>query len=143
MASVSLPVLIDDVAQHTAASPLDRIEAALSVSEELQSTADELVAHFVMQGRQQGCSWTEIGARLGVSKQAARQRFARQRCHISAPRSRRRRGKKADQRCSFCGKSGADGVELVAGPGVWICAACVHLADEIIAERAAERRVDG
>jgi len=67
MASVPLPVLIDDVAQHTAGSPLDRIEAALSVSEELQSTADELVAHFVMQGRQQGCSWTEIGARLGVS----------------------------------------------------------------------------
>jgi ClpX C4-type zinc finger protein len=54
--------------------------------------------------------------------------------YISPARQRRRRGKKDDQGCSFCGKS-ASGVQLVAGPGVWICAPCIDLASEIVAER--------
>ena len=56
-------------------------------------------------------------------------------CYISPPR-RRRRGKTRDQHCSFCGKSGESSAEMVAGPGVWICADCVALAGEILAERA-------
>ena len=44
--------------------------------EELASRGDELIGRFVAEARDAGCSWTEIGARLGVSKQAARQRFA-------------------------------------------------------------------
>ncbi|HEX6933872.1 MAG TPA: Clp protease N-terminal domain-containing protein [Streptosporangiaceae bacterium] len=75
MNAVNLQALIADVARRAAGSPLDRIEAALAVSEELQSGADDLVGHFVTEARQAGCSWTEIGERLGVSKQAARQRF--------------------------------------------------------------------
>src|SRR5262245_29646641 len=45
------------------------------VGEELASCADELIGQFVEEARRAGCSWTEIGQRIGVSKQAARERF--------------------------------------------------------------------
>ncbi len=38
------------------------------------------------------------------------------------------------RRCSFCGKSEDEGAILVAGPGVFICDACIKLADAIIEE---------
>jgi ClpX C4-type zinc finger/Clp amino terminal domain, pathogenicity island component len=280
MAVLSLPDLVRAVRQRAGEDPLDRVEAALRIGEELASGADDLIGQFVTEARDAGCSWTQIGARIGVSKQAARQRFtappaparlagleqqprlvaclaaavreaaadgaaeigthhqllglyeegvaatileklgiradevrraaramfpgggepgehpppesaeARQavegaealarragldyigpahllgalaldqgsrarrvlghlgasipaikkelECYISPgkPRRRRGRGKTADQRCSFCGKIAASGVGLVAGPGVWICAECVDLAGEILAERA-------
>ncbi len=75
MDGIDLPLLIAEVRRRAAGSPLDEIEAALAVSDELQAGADDLVGHFVTQARHAGCSWTEIGQRLGVSKQAARQRF--------------------------------------------------------------------
>jgi len=276
MTVVDLPALVEVVGQRAASSPLNRIEAAVAVSAELVSGADDLVGFFVAEARKSGCSWTEIGQQIGVSKQAARQRFARQlvdeaaelterprllacreaagrearaegasevgthhqliglfeegaaaaimerlgirvelvrqaarelfpaagqpdafrppesaeardalagaaslarraglcwvgtehllgalvldpgsrarrvlirldasipalkkelECYISPSRQRRRRGKIADQKCSFCGKSRSTGVQLVAGPGVWICAPCINLAGEIVTER--------
>ena len=39
-----------------------------------------------------------------------------------------------DRHCSFCGKSEAEVVKLVAGPGVFICDQCVELCERIIAE---------
>lgn len=77
MDTVDLRALIGEVGRRADGSPLDQIEAALAASDELQSRADDLVGHFVTHARQAGCSWTEIGQRLGVSKQAARQRFTR------------------------------------------------------------------
>ncbi len=77
MAIIDMPALIAAVGQRAAGSPLNRIEAALALSAELESGADELVGHFVAEARQAGCSWTEIGQQIGVSKQAARQRFMR------------------------------------------------------------------
>jgi len=74
--AVSVPALADAVRRRAAGSPLDRVEAALAVGEELTSGADELIGLFVDEARRAGCSWTEIGQRIGVSKQAARQRFA-------------------------------------------------------------------
>ena len=278
-AYVDVHALTSAVEQHVTGSPLDRIEAALSLGNELTVGADELIGHFVAGARQAGCSWTDIGERIGVSKQAARQRFtplpgvapsalpvrqarlvacldaasqaavadgsaeigthhqliglfkegaaaaimeslgltaaqvrhaagelfpgggrpaglprdlpppesagaraaligaarlahragidmvgpeqllgalaldpgshARRvlgrlgtsipaikkelECYISPGRARRR-GKKTAQRCSFCGKDPGSGVRMVAGPSVWICAECVSLAGEIIAE---------
>src|SRR5690348_10784494 len=76
MEAVNLAVLADAVRERAPGGPLDRIAAALAVSEELTSGADELIGRFVEEARQAGCSWTEIGQRIGVSKQAARQRFA-------------------------------------------------------------------
>jgi hypothetical protein len=93
VAAVSVAELADAVRQQAPGAPLDRVEAALTVSEELASCADELIGQFVEEARRAGCSWTEIGQRIGVSKQAARQRFGdpRQRvpqawsCRLSAP----------------------------------------------------------
>jgi hypothetical protein len=75
VAAVSKAELADAVRQQAPGAPLDRVEAALTVSEELASCADELIGQFVEEARRAGCSWTEIGQRIGVSKQAARQRF--------------------------------------------------------------------
>ncbi|MFN0281360.1 MAG: Clp protease N-terminal domain-containing protein [Kineosporiaceae bacterium] len=55
--------------------PLDLLDAAVAVAAEAGTTADAAVEHFVHAAREAGLSWTAIGARLGVSKQAARQRF--------------------------------------------------------------------
>jgi ATP-dependent Clp protease ATP-binding subunit ClpA len=76
MATVSVPALADEVRRRAQDSPLDRVEAALAVGAELISGADVLIGQFVDEARRAGCSWTEIGQRIGVSKQAARQRFA-------------------------------------------------------------------
>jgi len=75
VAEVSVAELVDAVRQQAPGAPLDRVEAALMVSEELALCADDLIGRFVTEARQAGCSWTEIGQRIGVSKQAARQRF--------------------------------------------------------------------
>jgi len=74
--TVSVTELADAVRQQAPDVPLDRVEAALMVSEELALCADELIGRFVEEARRAGCSWTEIGQRIGVSKQAARERFA-------------------------------------------------------------------
>src|SRR3954451_114209 len=50
--------------------------AAAPISAPRPAHADRLLDHFVTHARGSGMSWTDIGARLGVSKQAARQRFA-------------------------------------------------------------------
>lgn len=53
-----------------------RLDAAIAVSREVAALAEELLDHFVRQARAADLSWTLIGQRLGVSKQAARMRFA-------------------------------------------------------------------
>lgn len=60
----------------TTADPAALLDAAVAVSAERAADADRLLDHFVTHARGTGLSWTDIGARLGVSKQAARQRFA-------------------------------------------------------------------
>ncbi len=54
---------------------LSRLSTALEVAGDLAAVADDLVEHFVAEARKAGCSWTQIGTALGVSKQAAQQRF--------------------------------------------------------------------
>jgi hypothetical protein len=54
---------------------LDRIRAAVVMADELGSLGDAVVTHFVGAARTSGCSWSAIGAELGVSKQAAQQAF--------------------------------------------------------------------
>src|ERR1700757_4112650 len=76
MQAVSVPALTETVRQRAAGSPLDRVEAARALGEELTAGADELIGLFVDEARFAGCSWTEIGERIGVSKQAARRRSA-------------------------------------------------------------------
>lgn len=74
-----LPVRLDDLlalVRTTAEDePLEQLASAVLVADELGELADHLVGHFVDQARRSGASWTEIGRSLGVSKQAAQQRF--------------------------------------------------------------------
>jgi Clp amino terminal domain, pathogenicity island component len=55
--------------------PLDRVSAARDAAERLEAFAQHVVAHFVDEARRDGASWTDIGAALGVTRQAAQQRF--------------------------------------------------------------------
>ena len=54
---------------------LDRLHAAVLLADQVSALADGLVGHFVEAARSEGCSWAQIGSELGVSKQAAQQRF--------------------------------------------------------------------
>ena len=54
----------------------ERLLAAAGLAERLRARADELLDHFVHAARQGGSSWAEIGSVLGVTRQAAQQRFA-------------------------------------------------------------------
>lgn len=55
--------------------PLGRLAAAVHTEADLDALGDTLVGHFVDEARRAGHSWSDIGGALGVSKQAAQQRF--------------------------------------------------------------------
>lgn len=55
----------------------DRIPDAMLIAEHLDQTGDDLIEHVVATARAQGITWSEIGTRMGVSKQAAQQRLAK------------------------------------------------------------------
>lgn len=55
----------------------DRIADAMLVAEHLDQTGEDLIEHVVATARAQGVTWSEIGSRMGVSKQAAQQRLAK------------------------------------------------------------------
>jgi len=73
----ALPTAQQLVASVTAAeaTELDRVRAAVVMADALGSLGDTVVTHFVEAARASGCSWSQIGAQLGVSKQAAQQAF--------------------------------------------------------------------
>lgn len=74
---VRLDDLIDRVrTARPDGDPLDRLAEAVATADELTAVADHLIGHFVDQARDAGLSWTQIGERLGVTKQAVRKRFA-------------------------------------------------------------------
>jgi hypothetical protein len=73
-APVSLDALIAAVRSAAPDEPLAQLEAAAQLRAELAEQTDALLGHFVDQARRAGCSWTQIGDALGVSKQAAQQR---------------------------------------------------------------------
>lgn len=73
-------VRLDDVIDHIKSQApdggsLDHLTQAVLVSDYLGELADSVIGHFVDQARHSGASWTEIGRSLGVTKQAAQQRF--------------------------------------------------------------------
>ncbi|MEU6355383.1 Clp protease N-terminal domain-containing protein [Streptomyces sp. NPDC047072] len=57
-----------------AADALARISEAHLRAQTLSDLGDQLIDHYVVQAKQGGASWTEIGDAIGVSKQAAQQR---------------------------------------------------------------------
>jgi len=71
---------LDDLIQQVRGeAPLDRLSSAMTVKADLDDLADSLIGHFVDQARRAGHSWSEIGAAMGVSKQAAQQRHTSER----------------------------------------------------------------
>ena len=72
--SVRLDDLIDAITTHED-DVLARLNAAVLTAQHLDGIADHLIGHFVDQARRSGASWTEIGASMGVTKQAAQKRF--------------------------------------------------------------------
>lgn len=69
--------LVDAVQERAGSDdPLVLLEAAVVVAGETSEAVDGLVEHYVGAARAANVSWTVIGERLGVSKQAARQKFA-------------------------------------------------------------------
>ena len=73
----TLSALIDEVeARSPSVEPLDLLATAATTAEDVSEAADALLSHFVDRTRRAGHSWTEIGAALGVTKQAVRKRFS-------------------------------------------------------------------
>ncbi len=70
---VSLDALIAAV-RAAADEPLAQLEEAARHRATLAEVTDALLGHFVDQARRAGCSWSQIGDALGVSKQAAQQK---------------------------------------------------------------------
>jgi ATP-dependent Clp protease ATP-binding subunit ClpA len=77
MSEVSVRSLVEAVAERAGSDePLVLLETAVVLAGETNQAADGLVEHYVGAARAAGLSWTLIGERLGVSKQAARQKYA-------------------------------------------------------------------
>lgn len=69
--------LIATVRERTASDdPLVLLETAVALAASAGDAADAMVDHYVAAARHARQSWTAIGQVLGVSKQAARQRFS-------------------------------------------------------------------
>ncbi len=68
--------LVEAVQSSSEPTPVERLHRASHLAAELDDLGDRLLDHFVGAARAEGHSWAEIGHVLGVSKQAAQQRFA-------------------------------------------------------------------
>jgi len=78
LVSPTRPVRLDDLIDAITkvhADVLERLAGAVVAADHLGEVADHLIGHFVDRARRSGASWTEIGRSMGVTKQAAQQRF--------------------------------------------------------------------
>ncbi|MFC6013546.1 Clp protease N-terminal domain-containing protein [Nocardia lasii] len=73
--NIRLDDLIDGIKKARPDNVLDQLSDAVVAAGHLGETADHLIGHFVDQARRSGASWTDIGASMGVSKQAVQKRF--------------------------------------------------------------------
>jgi hypothetical protein len=60
---------------HPDGGPLDNVSDAFAVAAQLNEQSDALLGYFVDQARRSGLPWSQIGAAMGVTKQAAQKRF--------------------------------------------------------------------
>ncbi|WP_454196243.1 Clp protease N-terminal domain-containing protein [Nocardia sp. Marseille-Q1738] len=67
--------LIEGIKKARPDNVLEQLSDAVVLANHLDELADHLIGHFVDQARRSGASWTDIGASMGVSKQAAQKRF--------------------------------------------------------------------
>ncbi len=71
---MDLEQLVTSVEESAGDDPLDRVESAAALKNQIEHLADDLLDHFVKAARAAGASWTQIGEALGVTRQAAQQR---------------------------------------------------------------------
>lgn len=55
--------------------PLDRLTRAIELAARVSELGENLVGHYVDLARRDGVPWSDIGTRLGVSRQATQKRF--------------------------------------------------------------------
>jgi hypothetical protein len=72
---------LDDLITQTRAQahsiePLELLASAARGQQQLADLGEQLLDHFVQEARTAGCSWSQIGTALGISKQAAQQRHS-------------------------------------------------------------------
>jgi Clp amino terminal domain, pathogenicity island component len=74
-----LPTL-DDLIAHVRrldpATELDRVAAAIDLGARGNELSDHLIGYFIDEARRSGVSWSAIGERLGLSRQAVQKRYA-------------------------------------------------------------------
>jgi ClpA/ClpB-like protein len=63
-------------AQASTPEPIELLASAARQQQELADLGESLLDHFVQEARAAGCSWSQIGTTLGVTKQAAQQRHS-------------------------------------------------------------------
>jgi hypothetical protein len=74
--NVNLRELIEQIDTDLAAGDdLAKVAEARQRANTLSGVGDQLIDHFVTQARAAGLSWSQIGGALGVTKQAAQQRW--------------------------------------------------------------------
>ena len=84
LSGLSLEELVARIQSDPAGDELVQLDAALTLAEVLNGRSDELTTRFVELARRAGHSWTAIGQRFGVTKQAARERFSNRPPDLSA-----------------------------------------------------------
>jgi hypothetical protein len=72
---LTIETLSSPIDATSGSDPLDKLRAAAETASELRGLGDELLDRYVQAARADGRSWTEIGVALGVTKQAAHERF--------------------------------------------------------------------
>ena len=72
---IDVAALVRDIERAEPRDPLARIAAAAATADRMREVADVLIDHFVAAARDAEVSWSQIGGALGVSKQAAQQRY--------------------------------------------------------------------
>lgn len=74
--NITLDSLINQVRSGFESAPaLDRLTRAVDLASQVAELGDNLVGFYVDEARGAGATWTEVGDRLGVSRQAVQKRF--------------------------------------------------------------------
>jgi Clp amino terminal domain, pathogenicity island component len=73
--NLNLQELIAQVDTDVAGDELAKVTEARARANTLAGVGDQLIDHFVSRARDSGMSWSQIGGALGVTKQAAQQRW--------------------------------------------------------------------
>ncbi|WP_449061206.1 ClpX C4-type zinc finger protein [Planomonospora algeriensis] len=113
-----------------------RTRDEVAIAQEQAELAQVRYQHSIRRLHAAGGSLREIANVLGMSYQRVHQIV-----DVTAGKGAVRWSSLDSARCSFCGSTEEEAGRLVAGPGPFICGACVTLATELITD--GEERAEG